>query len=882
MAESGKVLDEYIPYYQGQKAILIEEAETPKDWYTEAFRKKNNFYWQHVRSYLEIQRGLRPQAVDSIDQATTRILERLGDPSSSTPHRGRGLVVGYVQSGKTTNFTALTAKAIDAGYRLIIVLSGTTNLLRNQTQRRLDMELVGVENILRRTPEHEYLPDEAWPKEFITYGADPSMLQSVDLTRLTNQKDFKSSDTGINPLDFQFEKVERALPLFRRENLDRTGARLVVVKKQKDRLDRLLKDLKSLTGGRASEIPTLVIDDESDQASVNTRNPAQATVGEESRRTTINKCIVGLLRTLPRAQYVGYTATPFANVLVDPADPEDIYPKDFILSLERPSGYMGVREFHDLDPIPPGRLSNQNAYVRDIPGPDADDQDRLREAIDAFVLSGALKVFRESQGDRKFKHHTMLVHESPLKGEHQRTVDRLKELWGASGYHSPGGGGLARLKRLMDDDFRKGWRDRGEPAGFAFPSGFAELTPHLGEALDRIQRGGTPILMVNSAEGSEVPDFETKPVWKIIVGGAKLSRGYTVEGLTVSSFRRTSKMQDTLLQMGRWFGFREGYEDLVRLYIGRREVDGKSTFDLYKAFEAICRDEEDFREQLAIYQRNPDGSPGLTPKQVPALVYNSHPRLKPTGRNKMFNARLTAAAFEVWQTTRQALNQKGREENAGLFQREFFETSLQAASFKHGSSGKANLEVEWKCLGHHEFVRLLERVRWEDGDGEIPAEIGYLKRESPVDSWLILAPRVEGEGGHWKAGDRSFPCVERKRQGNRIGVFSSPDHVKLAKWLLGTAGYPFKSADLSPRPRTGVMLLYPTRITDEPKDPDNVPVMGFALYAPPSKTPKRLAWSVQNSSHPNALAVDLPSAAPRNVNGTISSRKKTIRKRRKR
>src|SRR5262249_22258646 len=149
----------------------------------------------------------------------------------------------------------------------------------------------------------------------------------------------------------------------------------------------------------------------------------------------------------------------------------------------------------------------------------------------------------------------------------------------------------------------------------------------LGAALDDIRRGPSPVLMVNSAEGAEAPDFDGKVgVWKIIVGGAKLSRGYTIEGLTISYFRRRSAMQDTLMQMGRWFGYRSGYTDLVRLYIGRAETMGKETIDLHQAFEAMCRDEEDFRTQLAMYE----GKGGITPKEVPALVFNSHPRLRPT------------------------------------------------------------------------------------------------------------------------------------------------------------------------------------------------------------------------------------------------------------
>ena len=229
-------LDKYIPPYQGAKAVVIDDPKSLRDWYTFEFRRRHNFYWTKLREFLA--KTLNdPDAVDTIDASADRIIERLGNPSSPEIYRARGLVVGYVQSGKTTNFTAVIAKAIDAGYRLIIVLSGTTNLLRNQTQRRLDMNLVGVENILRGAAadevEHDYRDDDAWPAKFIWYGKQPSLLGHVDIHRLTGQEDFESREAGLNPLEFEFEKRDRKQPLYDRENLDHAGARIAVIKKRK-------------------------------------------------------------------------------------------------------------------------------------------------------------------------------------------------------------------------------------------------------------------------------------------------------------------------------------------------------------------------------------------------------------------------------------------------------------------------------------------------------------------------------------------------------------------------------------------------------------------------------------------------------------------------
>ncbi len=207
-------------------------------------------------------------------------MERLADPAAESPAGARGLVVGYVQSGKTTNFTGLIAKALDAGYKLIIVLSGTTNLLRNQTQRRLDMDLVGRENILLGSEEedieHDYRDDPDWPEKFISYGKRPGRLGRVDLTRLTGAADFEGRNAGFNPLEFEFEKKDKAAPLYRRENLNHAGARIIVVKKNAGRLKQLDQDLKAVGKHKCAEIPALIIDDESDQASINTKKPDKA------------------------------------------------------------------------------------------------------------------------------------------------------------------------------------------------------------------------------------------------------------------------------------------------------------------------------------------------------------------------------------------------------------------------------------------------------------------------------------------------------------------------------------------------------------------------------------------------------------------------------
>lgn len=350
--ETAHLLVTLFPVAGREDPVVIAAEWEP--WYGEAVKAQQSFYWEHYSGYLAAERGWNPNAIAALDVATDRVAERLSDPTRAEAYQAKGLVVGYVQSGKTANFTGVMAKAIDVGYRLIIVLTGTTDLLRTQTQRRLDMELVGQENILRgiNPDDHEaletvdyYSDDPDWIR-FLSHGYRPLDAGRPDIHRLTTRDfDFKSLQQGIAALDF--ERRDRSRPFFHPDNLFSSDARLIVVKKNATVMKKLVKDLNKITA-RLSEIPALLIDDESDQASVNTSNPTRWK-NNQVERSAINRLISQLLTMLPRAQYVGYTATPFANVFIDPNDAENIFPRDFLISLPRPHGYMGASDFHDLD-----------------------------------------------------------------------------------------------------------------------------------------------------------------------------------------------------------------------------------------------------------------------------------------------------------------------------------------------------------------------------------------------------------------------------------------------------------------------------------------------------------------------------------------------------
>ncbi|MBX7452227.1 Z1 domain-containing protein [Mycolicibacterium sp. 3033] len=624
-----------------------------KPWYTEQRRIASAFYWPHYRDQLLKQPGWSGESVAALDDATDQVVQRLSDPSSDDSYQSKGLVVGYVQSGKTANFAGVIAKAIDAGYRLIIVMTGTIELLRSQTQRRLDRELVGQENLTRgldpeSAEEFDYADDPDWQAgRFISHGNTFHQQGYPAIERLTFlNDDYQRLKQGLTRMNFPL--VNRSKRFYEPENLMPADARIAIVKKNKTVLAKLAKDLKPLRD-KLADIPALIIDDESDLASVNTRDPSKTT-----ERTAINKAISDLLHQLPRGQLVMYTATPFANFFVDPDDNEDVFPRNFIISLDRPPNYMGVADFHDInwnseDPKDDPATSNERAYVRKVgPPPDfADDESLARrkaellEALDAFVLSGAMKLYRGNADELRIRHHTMMVHESTRNAEQNAQADLIREVWAEAAYHSPQA--LARLRKRWEEDYEPVCRARA--GDYSVPGTFDELKRPIGEALRRINEMGDPVLIVNGdadvQRNQQSLDFDRNEVWRILVGGAKLSRGFTVEGLTISFYTRKALQADTLMQAGRWFGYRDGYRDLVRLYIRRDPDDAAQRVDLYEAFEGLMRDEMALRESLEEYEGfDENGDPILEPWQVPPIVSQHLPYLRPSARNKMFNAEI--------------------------------------------------------------------------------------------------------------------------------------------------------------------------------------------------------------------------------------------------
>lgn len=854
VSEQTAINNRILRFSESDLPIVIAEAH--EHWYPERKKKIGDFYWDHYTRQLLPPHGTWDRkAVGVLNVSIDDVISRLSDPCRPAIFAVKGLVIGYVQSGKTSHFSGLITKAADAGYRFIIVLAGTLDILREQTQRRIDKEIVGKELLGKE----EYGRDVDW-EAFVSHGGRPSLIGAFDWERLTDStEDYQKLSRRLSLLEFT--SVERGKPFNHPDNLRSASAKLAVIKKVPDRLNKLCDDLEALSElrSRLEHVPTLIIDDESDQASINTVD--QSKPESKGKRTGTNKAIGRLLSLLPRAQYVGYTATPFANVFIDPEDAEDLFPKDFIVSLPRPDNYMGVSDFFDFDTEYAAKdyQGNQNAFVRPVEG-DNELATNLPQAIDSFVLTGAIKLFRESKdsSNYRFRHHTMLVHHSATRVVHE--VDRqVVDTIFASGARYQSQSGMRALRQLFKDDFVPVSATRAPAA--PFPSSFEELRPFITQCLTRICAGKS--VRVVNGEGKnrdDTPDFDETSVWAILVGGTKLSRGYTVEGLTVSYYRRPTGAGDTLMQMGRWFGFRQGYRDLVRLFIGRKEKKGKVTVDLYEAFGAVCRDEEALRADLTKYATG-----GLKPRQVPPLVRQHLPQLPPTARNKRFNAEIQSLDFAGDWTEKTSAPTKSAEIRGN---RAIARTLLEASAIGDpegieftSTNGKTrNFDAIIGRTTVSDVLTFLQKYVWAGGRQSIALEIDYIRRskaDGRLAEWLVMLPQI-GTANTENLGAKDLPAfavIERARVSDtRFGVYAEPRHRDAAAALAGVTHVKEATRSLSSylassRP---VLVLYFVREKHEPTSEVSV---GFGIQYPGVKKDRAISWGVSDKSHADAVVV---------------------------
>ena len=577
----------------------LVSIEIPHD--EEWVSKRDNITWTYSDAYMKFLRdnGWHKNFVLDQNHVCNKILGHMQDPTSEGSWDRRGLVIGHVQSGKTANYIGAIAKAADAGYKFIIVIAGVHNNLRKQTQERIDEGFIG------RSSD---------PKNRVNIGVgdtkgfeDKEYPCPVTLTTIYNDFNKKTADqSGWKLNDF-------SKPI------------IVVIKKNVNTLralHRWLKDMNARGDGQISDIPVLMIDDEADNASINTNR-------EELDPTKTNSLIRNILKLFDKSCYIGYTATPFANIFINPEGydedvREELFPRDFIYCLDAPNTYFGpddvflddesssqiLGEIDDCDLYIPYNHKKDDQIINLPPS--------LYHAINQFIITRAIRNIR---GDNN-KHHSMMINVSRFvdiqKNIRNLVDDYINELGNAvkANYALP-------EKKSNQNDYMAQLR---EVYNENFADSKLKWSKVKSELYEVFRNLNTYLVNSKSDDSLDYKKYEKDGVslTAIAVGGLSLSRGLTLEGLCISYMYRNTRMYDTLMQMGRWFGYRTNYDDLCRVHLPLNSIEW---------YAHIAKASEELRLQIKqMRQRN------MSPKDF-GLYVRFHPdRLQITAANKMRSA----------------------------------------------------------------------------------------------------------------------------------------------------------------------------------------------------------------------------------------------------
>ncbi|MBM3206861.1 MAG: hypothetical protein FJZ43_04555, partial [Candidatus Staskawiczbacteria bacterium] len=616
-----------------------------KTWLTSERKEQMKSSWKYTDRYFKLleSKGRPEKIIEDTRISSLDILEKIDDPQSPNAFYVKGLVVGSVQSGKTENFNAVINRAIDAGYKLIIVLAGLMEDLRGQTQDRINSDIVGEGEEVGTGRIKDIGVGQI--HKFGTMG-DDTVQQIISVTSL--KTDFRSPilDQGFSLNHINILVCKNNVSILRN---------LIVA------FHDYLEENKD-----QHNIPLLILDDEADNASLN--NEGKRGREYASKTNWLIRILLGLFK---KKTYLGYTATPFANILADRNEAPDntqilkykvrgeikeinvtlvdnLFPENFIVLLNPPTNYVGPKQiFETIKPIenkaelkiplveivddniehfpekvylPANReltgvlkINNQddwnekigqfNSYLdfADIkeyrkrtwssrPGDGFPKKlpDSIKESILCFILSIAIRESRKPAmiNSTMFNpHNSMLIHISRYTLWQNRLKDLIdmyvKELQSNLQLDDPGNPTsiFATFERIwykyysniiehVSDYLPKGYDDE-----FLIPISFETIKNNF--LCDAIK--GIEVKAINSVTGDKLIYPKNTPKKYIAIGGNRLSRGFTLEGLSINYFIRSTDYSDALLQMGRWFGYRPGYLDCCKLFITR---DSMEKYDL--------------------------------------------------------------------------------------------------------------------------------------------------------------------------------------------------------------------------------------------------------------------------------------------------------------
>lgn len=585
--------------HQDEGDALLGDYEHDFEWYKKFLNDEpEEYYWNRYKNYLAVQKHFAPEIIDRLENNTLyNIMKYIGNPKDEAGFSIRGLVVGDVQSGKTSNYIGLVTKAADAGYKVIFILTGTIESLRKQTQERVEEGFIGYD--VTTAEDVGVGRGEKTPKSFTS--------------RL---KDFVADDdqnTNIRISNYPSEPM------------------VFVLKKNASVLHKLYTSLKNINTTKQYQkinAPMLLIDDEADNASINTRKA-------EDDPTKINKYIRNILKLFVKSSYVGFTATPFANVFIsydseDEMLKDDLFPRDFIYSLKAPSNYCGSRRYFFDDNNNVRYIDDGDEVLFPMKHKKEWNGDRLfasvYKAVNCFLIANTIRDIRDADVNTKTNRSMLinmtrymkvqLVIKDIIEEYYTKVKNAVKQCHKLDLEYALTNPLIASLKTSFEEEYNN-----------IIVNGdtikWCDILQNIWQSIKDIS-----IIVVNSSKQSaklNYDDHKDMGLRVIAIGGLALSRGLTLEGLCVSYFYRNTATFDVLMQMGRWFGYRDVYDDLCKIFITR---------DSAQYYRDICLSIEDLRKDIEIM-----GSQNKKPEDYGIRVRNDSLDLGITAANKSRNTK---------------------------------------------------------------------------------------------------------------------------------------------------------------------------------------------------------------------------------------------------
>lgn len=742
--------------------VIFDDYENRQEWYSNDNIEKP-YFWNRYKALLLSNPSFNIKSINLLDEDTLpNIMNCLGNPNDKFDGKRfrRGLVIGDVQSGKTATYSGLICKAADAGYKVVILLAGITESLRQQTQERIDEGIIGIS--------YKKQGRIVLPPQRVGVGKDNKELRATSFTSCIN--------------DFVGNHDKIAMSLNSQKSLV-----VFVIKKNVSVLQKLYRWLQDQNLDPVKgyiDIPMLLIDDEADNASVNTKK-------DETDPTKTNKLIRQICTLFKNTTYVGFTATPFANVFIDPESVDsmknaDLFPEHFIYALEAPSNYVGAQKIFYTE----GPYFRNLRYITDIDEPDYTSEEyldmvdndidslnsggfyyrhkkewngelpkSLEDAILCFYIANAV---RDLRGQHSAPRSMMINMSRFIKVQrvitehveeiHERVFDDIRFNFSETNSENKELPIYQQLEALWKKHFSN-------ITDITFERVIQKQT--IMAAIEKIK-----VMVVNGSKQSNSLDYRTNKSLRVIaVGGLALSRGLTLEGLLVSYFYRNTSTFDVLMQMGRWFGYRNGYDDIFQIWTSKTSAEW---------YAEITRSSEELKDNIKnMYDQR------LTPKDFGIKVRDNCNELQITASNKMRTAKGLDLRYSfygnIYDTPYVSFNIEHNRTNLKetriltdtLFKGGYHlrYTDLVGKALKDVSDPNDNSSRYFENVPKEIIISFLEKIKCSmaNGNFNIPNILDFLNNESNlgIEYWDVIIEGGESKDYVQIDGLQNIRCVKR-------------------------------------------------------------------------------------------------------------------------